>query len=80
MNITENEKQAITKFAVALAGELEMWTQPDDYEYWSSWGDDIDINIFKYGSDKLQCTIYPVVDGNIITNQMVSIDLTEGNK
>ena len=80
MNITENEKQAITKFAVALADELEMWTQPDDYEYWSSWGDDIDINIFKYGSDKLQCTIYPVVDGNIITNQMVSIDLTEGNK
>ena len=77
MQLTKAQETAYRSIAITLANELDMWSQPDDYDFWTSCGDDIDINIFKYGSDKLQCTVYPVVDGNTITQEMVSIDLPE---
>lgn len=76
MQLTKEQEIAIRTIATTLANELNLWLD-EGADFWTSYGNDIDINIFKYGSDKLQCTAYPVVGGFIITQEMVSIDLPE---
>lgn len=72
--ITDN-LATLSRFASALANELNMWDAPDDHDYWHAFSDFVDLNIFKYGSDELKCCAYPVENGFINTSTWVEVPL-----
>ena len=77
--LIEKDKNIISHFASVLADVQNMWDEADDFDWWTAFSDYADINIYKYGSDELKCSAYPVNNGEGNYSVWVAIPLTKNN-
>lgn len=80
MELAKNLLDDLTWFVHKVADLRGFWTQPEGFDYWHSYGDDLDINFHNWEGNGLECAVYAVKDGNIITQEWVVIPMKKGNK
>ena len=80
MELTKSELRDISWFVHKVADLKGFWEQPEGFDYWHSFGEEIDINFHNWNGTGLECALYAVKDGNTITNEWIVIPMKKGNK
>jgi len=75
MQLSETQQLGVRYLAHALADIENMWDEPEGFDYWFSFGNNLDVNLHNWQGTGLQCNVYAVVDHNMVTNEWVDIPM-----
>ena len=82
MNLDKSEQMRIREFAKGVLAGVQTAIHETHIDvlgedYWVSYGESLDVNLFVDEEGEWSCAVYPVVDGQTDGTQWIKIELND---